>query len=270
VKRIVFYPDRPVDRAGDIFFDLVAELGLKNFEVDGDAGDADYVAYVGKERAQKELGRRLKTGMVEEGVYVLPSTAPEHRGRFFEGVWRSFAAHVLNRDLAVRGEFKGMAPEEIKRVLDERRFPFAVLVANLVYDFNLGTIIRNANAFLAKEVFIYGRKKADLRGAMGAHVYENVVHVPDVETLRERTGAYTLVCFEETEGAVALPQFVWPENPLMVFGQEGPGVPPELRAACAHTVYIPLHGSMRSINVGVAAGIAMHDWHRREYPRGEA
>jgi tRNA G18 (ribose-2'-O)-methylase SpoU len=49
----------------------------------------------------------------------------------------------------------------------------------------------------------------------------------------------------------------------MIFGQEGPGVPEEVRALAEHTVFIPLFGSMRSINVGVAAGIAMHDWHAR-------
>ena len=266
MKRVVFRPDRAVDRDGDLFLALVKELGLENYAID--AGEGDFVAYVGKERAEKDLGRRVKTGMVAENVYVLPSTAPEHRGKFFEGMWRSFAAHVLGRDLAVRDEFKGMAPEEIKRSLDSRRFDFGVLVANLVYDFNLGTIIRNANAFLAKEVFIYGRKKADLRGAMGAHVYEHVVHVRDFDALRECTAGYELVCFEETDDAVPLPGFLWPDNPLMVFGQEGPGVPDELREACEHIVQIPLYGSMRSINVGVAAGIAMHDWHAKRTGSG--
>jgi len=261
VTRIVFRPDRPVDRPGDLFFDLVEALGLDDYALD--EGEADFVAYIGKERAARDLGHRVKAGPAGGNVYVLPSTAPEHRGKFFEGVWRNFAAYVLGKDLAVRDEFKGMAPEEIKRDLDGRRFRFGVLVANLVYDFNLGTIIRNANAFLAREVFLYGRKKADLRGAMGAHVYENPVHVPDVAALRARAAGYTLVCFEEAPRSVPLPEFSWPHSPLMVFGQEGPGVPDELQAACEHTVQIPLYGSMRSINVGVAAGIAMHDWHAK-------
>ena len=263
MKRIVFLPDRPVDREGDLFFALVAELGLQEFEIDGNREDADFVAYIGRERAERDLGERVKTGPVDARTYVLPSTAPEHRGRFFEGVWRSFAAHVLGRDLAVRDEFKGMAPERIKEVLDTRRYRFGVLVANVVYDFNLGTIVRNANAFLAAEVFVYGRKKADLRGAMGAQVYENMVHVPDLGALREKTAGYALVCFEETGDSVPLAGFSWPDRPLMIFGQEGPGVPQELRDAADATVHIPLYGSMRSINVGVAAGIAMFDWHAK-------
>jgi tRNA(Leu) C34 or U34 (ribose-2'-O)-methylase TrmL len=264
-KKVVFLPDRPVDREGDLFRRLVAELGLLDFEIDGDPAKADFVAYVGRERAAKDLGRPVKTGLVEGNLYVLPSTAPEERRHFYEGQWRSFAAHVLGRDLAVRDEFKGMAPEEIKKALDARRFPFSVCVANVEYDFNLGTIIRNANAFLAREVVIYGRRKMDLRGAMGAHVYENVVHVRDAKELaaHARERGYKLVCFEEAEGAVPLAEFAWPPDPLMIFGQEGPGIPAEVRALADATVMIPLFGSMRSINVGVAAGIAMHDWHTK-------
>jgi tRNA(Leu) C34 or U34 (ribose-2'-O)-methylase TrmL len=269
LKRVVFLPDRPVDRPGDLFRDLVRALGLDAVEVDADPRGADFVAFVGRERAMEHLGRRVKTGRLDDPwdgaeVWVLPSTAPEQRRRFYEGQWRAFASRVLGRDLAVRDAFKGMAPDEIKRALDARRFDFAVCCANVVYDFNLGSIIRTANAFLAREVLIYGRKKADLRGAMGSYVYENLVHVPDAGALttiaRER--AYAIVCFEEAPGAVPLPEFSWPKRPLMLFGQEGPGVPEELRALAAATVHIPQHGSIRSLNVGVAAGIAMYDWHR--------
>jgi len=262
-KRVVFLPDRPVDREGDLFPRLVAELGLTDFEIDGDPAMADFVAYIGKERAHKDLGHRSKTGLVKDNLYVLPSTAPEERRHFYEGQWRSFAARVLGRDLAVRDEYKGMAPEEIKAALDKKRFPFAVCVANIEYDFNLGTIIRNANAFLAREVVIYGRRKMDLRGAMGAHVYENVVHVRDAAELAAHARGSKIVCFEEAPGAVPLADFAWPPDPLMIFGQEGPGIPAEVQALADATVFIPLFGSMRSINVGVAAGIAMQDWHAR-------
>ena len=262
MKRIVFLPDRPVDADGDLFRSLVQKLGLANFEIDGDPDAADFVAYIGRERATERFGK-VRTGRIDERTYVLPSTAPEHRGRFFEGIWTSFASHVLGRDLAVRDEYKGMAPEEIKRALDAKRFDFGVLVANVTYDINLGSIVRSSNAFLAGEVVIYGRRKMDMRGAMGAHVYENVTHVGDIQALRAHIAerGYTAVCFE-TEG-VCLSEFVWPERPLMMFGQEGPGVPDELRACADSTVCIPQFGSMRSINVGVAAGIAMYDWHAK-------
>ena len=264
MKRIVFLPDRPVDREGDLFHALVAELGLEGWVVDAEPGPDDVVAYIGKERASRVFGERVRTGPFR-GVYVLPSTAPEHRAKFYEGVWRNFASFVLGRDLAVRDEFKGLATEEIKARLDARRFEFALLTANVAYDINIGSIVRSANAFLAAEVVLYGRRKADLRGAMGAQNYENLVHIAGAEALdgflEERS--YTLVCLEDAPGAVALPEFAWPSRPLLAFGQEGPGLPAEVLARAAHTVVIPQFGSMRSINVGVAAGIAMYDWHAK-------
>ncbi len=269
-KRVVFWPDQPVDQPADLFRALVAELGIKEYEVEGEIAGADFVAFVGRKRAEAHFGRKLKSGPVGESIdgaqaYVLPSTAPKQRGKFYEGVWRSFAAHVLGRDLAVRDEFKGLAPEAIKAALDERRFLFAVCCANIVYDFNLGSTVRTANAFLAGEFWIYGRKKADLRAAMGSYVYETIVHVPDEAAFAQRVAEQqrTVVVFEETADAVELATFSWPPRPLLVFGQEGPGVPPELRARADHTVVIPQYGSIRSLNVGVAAGIAMYDWHAK-------
>jgi len=264
VKRIVFLPDRPVDRDGDLFHALVSELGLEHWVIDEEPGHDDVVAYVGKERATEAFGERVRTGPFR-GVYVLPSTAPEHRAKFYEGVWRNFASFVLGRDLAVRDEFKGLPTEEIKARLDAQRFEFGLLAANVAYDINIGSIVRSANAFLAAEVVLYGRRKADLRGAMGAQNYENLVHVADageLDVLLENR-AYSLVCLEDSPGAVELPNFEWPARPLLAFGQEGPGLPGEVLARAAHTVVIPQFGSMRSINVGVAAGIAMYDWHAK-------
>jgi tRNA(Leu) C34 or U34 (ribose-2'-O)-methylase TrmL len=265
VKRIVFRPDRPVDREGDLFTALVERLELRNWVIDEQPREGDIVAYIGRERASEDYGERVKAGPLADGAYVLPSTAPELRGKFFEGVWRSFAAVVLGRDLAVRDEYKGLAPEEIKARLDSRRFDFALLAANVAYDINIGSIIRSANAFLAREVVIYGRKKADLRGAMGAQNYENLVYLSDAEELEKfvEERGYRLVCFEDVDDAVELASFDWPEHPLIAFGQEGPGLPPELLARAHAKVVIPQYGSMRSINVGVAAGIAMYDWHAK-------
>jgi len=265
LTRVVFLPDRPVDREGDLFFALVERLGLADFVIDEEPREGDWIAYVGKERASERYGRRVKTGPVEPRVHVLPSTAPEHRAKFYEGVWRNFASLVTGRDLAVRDEFKGLPPETIKERLDARRFDFGLLAANVAYDINVGSIVRSANAFLAREVVIYGRRKADLRGAMGAQHYENLVHVEDEGGLGELLSdrGYSLVCFEEAPGATELAKFSWPERPLLAFGQEGPGLPEEVLARAEHTVVIPLHGSMRSINVGVAAGIAMYDWHAK-------
>ena len=61
-------------------------------------------------------------------------------------------------------------------------------------------------------------------------------------------------------GAARLEQTTLPRGCLLLFGQEGPGISDEARDGAALTVSIAQFGSTRSINVAVAAGIAMHTW----------
>lgn len=269
--RILFLPDLPVDGEGDRFRPLLERLGLAGLDWrvegpgEGSGENADYIAFLGRERAEARLGGDVRMGRQEARigaaeVWVLPATAFSRRGSFYEGIWRAFAARVLGRDLAVRDEFKGMAPDEIKAALEARRHDFAVCCCNLAYDFNIGTVVRTANAFLAREVWIYGRRRWDKRGAMGSYHYENILHVADAADFaaRVRERGYSVVVFEQTPAATPLPSFRWPPAPLLVFGQEGEGVPPELLAMAEHLVVIPQSGSIRSLNVGVAAAIAMY------------
>jgi tRNA G18 (ribose-2'-O)-methylase SpoU len=50
---------------------------------------------------------------------------------------------------------------------------------------------------------------------------------------------------------------------VLLFGQEGPGLSEAARAAVANVLHVPQDGSTRSINAGVASGIAMYEWVRR-------
>src|SRR3972149_8321048 len=96
--------------------------------------------------------------------------------------------------------YRYFTTEAIKADLDEKRHNYSVLVSNLLRDFNLGTIIRNANAFLAKDVIIYGRKKYDRRGTVGAHVYSNLKHLKTVEEMD--FGDYVVVGIDNNIDAV--------------------------------------------------------------------
>lgn len=57
-----------------------------------------------------------------------------------------------------------------------------------------------------------------------------------------------------------LHDFKFPKNAVLVFGSEGPGLSEEMTIACSAIVAIEQFGSTRSINVGVASGIAMYSW----------
>jgi tRNA G18 (ribose-2'-O)-methylase SpoU len=73
----------------------------------------------------------------------------------------------------------------------------------------------------------------------------------------------TVVAVDNVAGAARLEETALPRECLLVFGQEGPGITDDTRAGAEITVSIAQFGSTRSINAGVAAGIAMHTWIRQ-------
>jgi tRNA G18 (ribose-2'-O)-methylase SpoU len=64
--------------------------------------------------------------------------------------------------------YKYWTEEAIKADLRTKHHNFSALITNKHHDFNIGTVIRCANAFCAKEVIIFGSKKYDKRGRAAA------------------------------------------------------------------------------------------------------
>ena len=73
--------------------------------------------------------------------------------------------------------YKYWKTDAIKADLDSKRNNFSILISNDFHDFNIGSVIRNANAFLASQVIIVGKKQFDRRGTVGTHTYENMKYV---------------------------------------------------------------------------------------------
>src|SRR3712207_3165827 len=73
--------------------------------------------------------------------------------------------------------------EAIVADLDRRRHPFHVAIENWQHDLNIGSVVRNANAFLAAEVHIVGNRKWNRRGAMVTDRYQHIRHHDTVEEL---------------------------------------------------------------------------------------
>jgi tRNA G18 (ribose-2'-O)-methylase SpoU len=149
--------------------------------------------------------------------------------------------------------------------LDTRRHPLHVAIENFAHDANIGTVVRTANAFGAAAVHVVGRRRWNRRGAMVTDRYQHVHHHPDVAALVAWAAVQGLhvVAVDNTPGAQRLETVELPRECLLLFGQEGPGVTEAARAAAELTVSVAQFGSTRSINAGVAAGIAMHAWVRQ-------
>lgn len=152
--------------------------------------------------------------------------------------------------------------EAIVADLDLRRHDFHVAIENWQHDFNIGSIVRTANAFLAREVHIVGRRKWNRRGAMVTERYQHVRHHDGIATFLswcDRT-SLPLIGVDNLPGAVPLETFELPKRCVLLFGQEGPGLSPAAHEAAATVCSIAQFGSTRSINAGAAAAIAMHSW----------
>lgn len=162
--------------------------------------------------------------------------------------------------------------EAIVADIDTRRHPFHVAIENFANDANIGTVVRTANAFAAEAVHIVGRRRWNRRGAMVTDRYQHLVHHADVAELCEFAAAegLTVVAVDNVPGSVPIETVELPRNCLLLFGQEGPGVSAEAKGAALMTVSIAQFGSTRSINAGVAAGIAMHAWIRQHADLGRA
>jgi tRNA G18 (ribose-2'-O)-methylase SpoU len=177
-------------------------------------------------------------------------------------------AHGDRRNVADR--YRYWTVEAIVADLDRRRHPFHVAIENFGHDLNIGTVVRTANAFLAAEVHVVGRRRWNRRGAMVTDRYQHLRHHPDVGALAAWAAVEGLpiVAVDNGPGAVPLETADLPEKCVLLFGQEGPGLTPEAREAAACTVSIAQFGSTRSINAGVAAGITMHAWVRQHADLG--
>ncbi|WP_028479480.1 TrmH family RNA methyltransferase [Nocardia sp. CNY236] len=162
--------------------------------------------------------------------------------------------------------------EAIVADIDRRRHPFHVAIENFGNDANIGTVVRTANAFAAAAVHIVGRRRWNRRGAMVTDRYQRIEHHADIDALTafSQRADLTVVAVDNVPGSVPLESAALPRECLLLFGQEGPGVTETARRAATMTVSIAQFGSTRSINAGVAAGIAMHAWVRRHADLGAA
>ena len=170
---------------------------------------------------------------------------------------------LLNGDCRnVVDRYRYWTREAIIEDLDVVRHPFHVAIENWEHDFNIGTVVRNANAFMAKAVHIVGKRRWNRRGAMVTDRYQHVQHHKTAEEFALWAKAESLVVLgvDNIRNSVPIETTELPEHCVLVFGQEGPGLSAEMISECQMILEITQYGSTRSINAGVASGIAMYEW----------
>ncbi|HPF30760.1 MAG TPA: TrmH family RNA methyltransferase [Candidatus Saccharibacteria bacterium] len=159
--------------------------------------------------------------------------------------------------------------ESIKNDLDKSRTSLHIAVENWQHDLNIGSIVRSANAFNVDTVHIIGKKHWNRRGAMVTDRYMNIVHYKTVQEFVNKMKSENrhIIAFDIVHGAENLNDSELPKKSVFVFGGEGPGLSKEMKMEAEKTIMIEQFGSTRSVNVGVAAGIAMYVWLQRNIIR---
>lgn len=159
-------------------------------------------------------------------------------------------------------KFKGMANDDIVAELDKTRIPLEIAIENLAHDFNIGTIVRNANAFNVSRVHIIGKRKYNRRGAMVTDKYLHIDHfftVDEFITDAHKRNMKVVAVDNNRPESRPLQQTELAPNSILVFGSESDGISQELLDKSDQAFYIEQLGSTRSINVGCASAVALYE-----------
>lgn len=133
---------------------------------------------------------------------------------------------------------------------------------------NVGSLFRTADAFHVEKIFLTGYtavppRREISKTALGAEEYVPWEKEEDPrKTIAQlKKQGYAIVALEQARGAVDVKDFAPPSKVCLIVGHEVLGVPKELLQLCDAIVHIPMHGKKESLNVAVAAGIALHHLH---------
>ena len=159
---------------------------------------------------------------------------------------------------------------EIRGELNRLRHPFRIAIDRAKNPFNIGSIIRTAHSFLAKEIMLIGTEPWYERAAMGMQRYENIAELPTDDAFLNAVaeGGWPVIAFEKDHAERGLWDADLPDDAVLVFGNEDDGCSRRILEAAHQVVAIPMFGINHSYPISVAAGIAMAEWARRYYERG--
>ncbi|MDR0788904.1 MAG: TrmH family RNA methyltransferase, partial [Bifidobacteriaceae bacterium] len=166
----------------------------------------------------------------------------------------------------VADKFRYIKTEEIKNILDQSRIGLHIAIENWTHDFNIGSIVRTANAFNVAGVHIIGRKAVNLRGAMMTDKYLDLNYYKTFSEFEEdfakpnNLPIYGIDCIE---GSVSIETTTVPRDVIFLYGNESDGLTEDAVLICEKVLHINQKGSTRSINAGHAAAIAMYEYTRQ-------
>jgi tRNA G18 (ribose-2'-O)-methylase SpoU len=161
---------------------------------------------------------------------------------------------------------KDLSVPDIAKYCQDQSIPASVAMINIGGDFNLSTMVRNANFFGFRSVHYVGKKKWDKRGSVGTHHYTPMYHHKTEEDFikSHSSSGRTLIAIEnnipEYKDITFDPfsfDFSNVDEPIFIFGEENKGLSDFILDKSDIILTIPNYGSVRSLNVGTTSGIVM-------------
>lgn len=167
--------------------------------------------------------------------------------------------------------YKRSAAEEVRADLQSKRGKAVLVLENLDYNINIGSGIRAANAFLAKETYVVGRRKVDSRSAVGATHYERAFHADTFDEVFQKLKAdgYEIWAMENVTDGVHTPENLAlipiPEKVAFVLGNESDGLRLETCQNCDRLIYVKQFGAIRSLNVAQTCAVCLYAYSVQHY-----
>lgn len=227
-------------------------------------------------------GKKAACGVLgavgEEGTALLRVLARDADSSVARRAARALAVNEERAAQAVAAPRRGTMPESARRpfglppprgAMPERTGTFAVAAFNFSYGVNLGVLIRSAEAAGARAVWVVGRDFYYRPSTKGSDWWIPVELLPTPMACIERARAegYAIVALQQGPAAQSLYDAKWPQQPLIVVGNEGDGLPTDFVEAADLQVGIPVAGRIDSLNVAVAATVGMYFYLRAQERR---
>ncbi|NLB09789.1 MAG: 23S rRNA (guanosine(2251)-2'-O)-methyltransferase RlmB [Clostridiaceae bacterium] len=202
--------------------------------------------------------RKAGAVIVEVDSDVLDSMATSYG---HQGIIAQVAAHeyVTLAELIVRGEAQ----------MAENIYPLLILLDGLEESYNLGSILRIADAAGATGIIIPERRSVALDAAVakasaGAIEYVPVARVTNLSNaIQELKDAGYWIYGSDAQGTATPEDSDWLRKIALVIGSEGKGMGMKISEACDHLIRIPQYGEVNSLNAAVACGILVFEARRQ-------
>ena len=157
---------------------------------------------------------------------------------------------------------------EVSDILDRARAkkekPLIIILDSVTDSYNLGAVIRSAEACGAHGVIIPKRRAATLTGAVskasaGAAEHMLVARVSNIVSVIKSLKQQGIWAVCADTGGTCLFNVPLDDAVALVIGGEGSGVGRLIKESCDFTAKIPMYGEISSLNTSVAAGILMYE-----------